>query len=146
MSLMSEPVACMSFHSLCEHFAQEPYDDHVRVSSGEDQDKVMEDFHKLGFTGAVGSTDVTRVKWDCCPYSEQGLYTGKEGYPCVADQASVDHSGRVLAVTMGFPESFDDRTIIPFDSAVTKIKNDPVYKNRVFNLTAADGTTVECGG
>lgn len=142
---MSEPVAGMSFHAFCEHFAQELYD-HVRLPSGEDEDKVVEDFHQLGFTGAAGSTDVTHVKWDCFPHSEQRLHTGKEGYPSIVYQATVDNSGRVLAVTTGFPGSFHDKMIIRFDSAVTKMKNDSVYKNRVFHPTAADGTTVECKG
>ncbi|CAM9826734.1 unnamed protein product [Sphacelaria rigidula] len=146
MSLMSEPVACASFHAFCEHFAQELYADHVRLPTGDDQDKVMEDFHKLGFTGAVGSADVTHVKWDACPYSEQRTHTGKEGYPTLAYQATVDHSGRVLAVMPGCPGSFNDKTIIRFDAAVTKIRNDGVYKNRVFYLRAGDGNMVRCTG
>ncbi|CAM9530890.1 unnamed protein product, partial [Sphacelaria rigidula] len=146
MSLIIEPVACRSFHAFCEHFAQELYADHVCLPTGEDQDKVMEDFHKLRFTGAVGSADVTHVKWDACPYSEQRVHTGKDGYPTIAYHATVDHSGRVLADMPGCPGSFNDKTIIRFDAAVTKIKNDAVYKDRVIYLRAADGTMVRCTG
>ncbi|CAM9144743.1 unnamed protein product, partial [Sphacelaria rigidula] len=143
-SLMSEPVACMTFHTFCRHFAAELYHAHVRLPTGDEQVKVMEDFHKLGFTGAVGSTDVIHVRWDACSDNLLRTNTGKEGHPTIAYAATVDHSGRVLAMTAGLPGSYNDKTIICADAVVIKIKEDPLCTERVFHLMGADGSAVEC--
>ncbi|CAM9592703.1 unnamed protein product, partial [Sphacelaria rigidula] len=72
----------------------------------------------LGFTGAIGSTDVTHIKWAACPYSWEKQYTGKEGFATIAYQAIVDHTGRVLAATKGYAGSMNDKTIIRYDAAI----------------------------
>lgn len=95
----------------------------------------------LGFTGAIGSTDVTHIKWSCCPFSWARQYTGKEGFATIAYQAIVDHTGRVLAVTKGYAGSMNDKTIIRYDAAVAKIKTDPVYTQKEYTLFREDGST-----
>lgn len=143
MSFISVPTAQATFHSFCEHFAREMYDEHIYVPTGEYQDKVMSDFERLGFTGAVGSTDVTHLAWGMCPYNQARSFTGKEGYPTVAYQVIVDHTKRAVAVTPGFTGATNDMTIIRFDSAVTKIRTDPIYTERKYKLYEADGTPYE---
>ncbi|CAN0496873.1 unnamed protein product, partial [Ectocarpus sp. 12 AP-2014] len=108
-SHMSEGVIQASFYKFTKLFAQEFDHDHVCMPTGEDQDKVMDAYDLLGFTGAIGSTDVTHIRWVCCPYSWARQYTGKEGFPSIAYQAIVDHTGRVLAM--------NDKTIIRYDTA-----------------------------
>ncbi|CAN0063259.1 unnamed protein product, partial [Sphacelaria rigidula] len=58
------------------------------------------------------------VKWDRCPFSLQRLYTGGEVYPTIAHQATVDHSGRILAVPVGFFGVMNDTTIIRCKAAI----------------------------
>lgn len=101
----------------------------------------MHYYDLLGFTGAIGSTDVTHIKWLCCPHSWGRQYTGKEGFATIAYQAIVDPTGRVLAVTKGFAGSMNDKTIIRYDLAVRKIKTDPVYTQKEYTLFREDGTT-----
>lgn len=84
LSQMSEAVVCRSFHIFCKMFAQEFYAEYVRLPTGEDLEKVMHVYHLLGFTGAIGSTDVTHVRWGCCPHTLARSYTGKEGSPTIA--------------------------------------------------------------
>ena len=67
LSFMSVSIAAATFHRFCECFAQEIFHVHVRLPTGEAQKKVIQEYHALGFTGAIGSTDVTRVRWDACP-------------------------------------------------------------------------------
>jgi len=110
---MSEQTVGTVFHQFCKLFAKDFYREYVKLPSGDAQATVMKHYHMLGFSGAIGSTDVTHVKWDCCPYSQQRSYTGKEGYPTIAYQATVDFTGRVLGTTTGFPGSFNDKTIVP---------------------------------
>ncbi|CAM9864889.1 unnamed protein product, partial [Pylaiella littoralis] len=45
------------------------------------------------------------------------------------------------AVTPGFTGATNDKTIIRFDKAVTRIRTDPIYTERTYNLYDADGAT-----
>jgi hypothetical protein len=47
-------------------------------------------------------------------------FTGKEHFPTIAYEATVDHSGRVLGVTKGFPGAKNDKTIVRFDLTVSR--------------------------
>ncbi|CAB1096670.1 unnamed protein product [Ectocarpus sp. CCAP 1310/34] len=106
----------------------------------------MEVYDLLGFTGAIGSTDVTHIRWAFCPYSWARQYTGKEGLPSIAYQAIVDHTGRILAVTKGFAGAMNDKTIIWYDTAVAKIRRDPVYTEKVYTLSDKNGQPFERKG
>lgn len=59
------------------------------------------------------------------------LQTGKEsGYPTLAYEATVDHTGRVLGVTQGFP----GLTNVKFDKTVQSIKVVRRYAEKSFEL------------
>ena len=106
----------------------------------------MEHYHKLGLSGAIGSTDVTHVEWDRCPYSLQHSYPGKEGHPTIAYQATVDFTGRLLGTTRGFPGAQNAETIIRYNCAVQRIREDRQYTEQVFELKSADGKTFKHKG
>lgn len=106
----------------------------------------MEFYDYLGFTGAIGSTDVTHIRWASCPYTWARQYTGKEGFPTIAFQAIVDHTGRVLACTKGFGGAMNDKTIIRYDAAIAKIRNDPIYTEKAYTLFGEDGAPFERKG
>lgn len=53
---------------------------------GEELQKVMKVYTKMGFPGAVGSVDATHIRWHMCPVDKVHLATGKEHYPSVAFQ------------------------------------------------------------
>ncbi|CAN0260784.1 unnamed protein product, partial [Discosporangium mesarthrocarpum] len=72
------------------------------MPEGEDLQKMMRAHERLGFPGAVGSTDVTYVLWDMAPYMEAVHNNGKERFPSIAYEVTVDHTGRVLGVAAGF--------------------------------------------
>lgn len=146
MSFISFQTAATTFHSFCHNFSKDQYDDHIYLPTGEYKKKVMGQFDRVGCTGGVGSTDVTHLTWGMCPHSQARSYTGKEGFPTIAYQVTVDHSGRALAVTKGFTGSTNDKTIIRFDSAVTKIRTDPEYTEQTYTLYEADGTPYEQKG
>ena len=136
LSWMSSAVVQGTFHQFCERFSTELYDEHISLPSPEDGelDRVMDEYDKLGFTGAMGSTDVTHIGWSRCPYNQ-------EGQPTIAYQVTVSHSGRVLAVTEGFTGSTNDKTIICGDAAVDMIRNDSRYAEKEFQVYNEDGTT-----
>ncbi|CAM9724983.1 unnamed protein product, partial [Ectocarpus sp. 4 AP-2014] len=143
MSFISFQTVAATFHRFCKYFAEELYDEYIYLPTGEDLRRVMEQYDRIGFPGAVGSTDVTHIYWCMCPYNQARMYTGKEGKPTVAFQVTVDHSGRVLAVTRGFTGATNDKTIIRYDTAVTCIRTDPVYTEQKYKLYAQDGEQFE---
>jgi len=146
MSFMSLQTAATTFHSFCKYFSEEMYDEHIYLPTGDNLKKVMQQYALLGFSGAMGSTDVTHIPWAMCPYTQARSYTGKEGFPTIAYQVTVDHTRRALAVTSGFTGSTNDKTIIRFDSAVTQIRTDPTYTEQTYKLYKADETPYEQKG
>ncbi|CAN0345009.1 unnamed protein product, partial [Pylaiella littoralis] len=115
---------------------------HLPSSDGNGElDKVVGEYEKLGFPCAMGSTDVTHIAWSRCPYNQARSYTGKEGKPTVWYQVTVNHTGRVLAVTEGFTGSTNDKTIICWDAAVDQIRRDKQDTEKKFDVYKADGTT-----
>ena len=146
LSLMSKSMAAATFHKFCKHFAEEMFDEHIYLPTGSYQDEVMRLYHLLGFTGAIGSTDVTHIGWGMCPFTLGRSYTGKEGFPTIAYQVTVDHAGRALAITSGFTGATNDKTIIRYDAGVEAIKTDAQYTDRKYKLRKADGTYRERKG
>ncbi|CAN0456588.1 unnamed protein product [Pylaiella littoralis] len=51
------------------------FEGHIYLPTGTYQDEVMDCYRKLGFTGAIGSTDVTHVGWGMCPFRHSGSFT-----------------------------------------------------------------------
>lgn len=146
MSFISEQTTAATFHSFCGQISREMYGEHNHLPTGDYQKKVVNEYDRLCFTGAVGSTDVTHFAWGTCPYNQARFYTGKEGYPTVANQVIVDHTERAVAETRGFKGSTNDKTIIRFDSVMTRIRTDPIYSERECKLYNADGTRYEQRG
>ncbi|CAM9166866.1 unnamed protein product, partial [Discosporangium mesarthrocarpum] len=91
-------------------------------------------FSKLGLPGAVGSTDVTHIRWDNAGASHATYYTGKEGYPSMAYQVTADHSGCALAVTEVFAGAKNDKTITRFDRSCDRVKYDERHTSAEYTL------------
>ncbi|CAM9289701.1 unnamed protein product, partial [Hapterophycus canaliculatus] len=66
---MSAAIVQAASHKSWGHFAQDMYDEYIYVPKKEngELDHVMGQFDKLGFPGAMGSTDVTHVAWSRPP-------------------------------------------------------------------------------
>ncbi|CAM9541507.1 unnamed protein product, partial [Choristocarpus tenellus] len=60
---ISESTAQNTFHRFCECFARDMYSKWIYLPEGEDLGEVMRTYGAVGFPGAVGSTDVTHVRW-----------------------------------------------------------------------------------
>ncbi|CAM9797584.1 unnamed protein product, partial [Pylaiella littoralis] len=75
-----------------------------------------------------------------CPFTLGRSFTGKEGFPTLAFEVTVDHAGRAIGVTQEFTGATNDKTIVRYDAAVQTIRNNKVYKDREYKLRRADGT------
>ncbi|CAN0513567.1 unnamed protein product, partial [Discosporangium mesarthrocarpum] len=82
------------------------------------------------------------VRWDKAPASRAVYYTGKEGFPSIAYQVTVDHTGRALAVTAGFAVATNDKTIIRYDPSVDRAKTHEAYTQTEYTLVDSEGREV----
>lgn len=64
--------------------------------------KTVTDYERMGLPGALGSTDCVHVKWERCPGALANVFTGKEGYPTLAWQCTVNHKMRFMSVSNVF--------------------------------------------
>ena len=75
-----------------------------------------------GFPGCVGSTDGVQIAWEGCPHAYRVSFTGKEKYPTLGFNVTVDHQLRVLHVCSMFAGRFNDKTKILYDDYVKKLR------------------------
>jgi hypothetical protein len=68
------------------------YEDVVKIPQGDDLDRVLESYRRLGLPGCIGSMDCTHIHWRQCWKEKATQCTGKEGYPTLSFQVVVDHS------------------------------------------------------
>lgn len=143
LSGISPSVMSVFFHKWCQKAAEELYPVYVKFPKTQsDIDKVMYDFAYVGFPGCLGSMDVVHVHWERCPSGLSVMHTGKEGYPTIAYQVIVDHSGRALACTRGFYGSWNDKIIVKFDGVIKQLRAGS-HKHVKYKLYTADGSQTE---
>ncbi|CAN0357775.1 unnamed protein product, partial [Discosporangium mesarthrocarpum] len=101
VSGIHESTVQACFHTFCKNFAKGVYKTSISAPKGNNLKEVTATYARLGFPGAVGSCDMTHVRWNKTPASRTVYYTGKEGFTSIAYQVTVDHNGRALAVAAG---------------------------------------------
>lgn len=118
------------FHMFVERYAAEIYPIVCTYPvSAEEIESCMEDYRAAGFNGAIGSVDVTHIRWWKCSSNLKQLNRGKEGYATRAFQVTVNNKRKILAATKGFYGSCNDKTIVRFDDFVMKIHAGTLYSD-----------------
>ena len=135
------------FHKFCHLFAKKFYSVYVYGPRNDTEMKEsMSEYSKAGFEGCFGSTDGVHVSWDRCHSQQKQLHTGKEKYPTVAWNVTVNHKRWIMSVTKGFYGSYNDKTIVKYDNFLTSIHNKELYEDVKFNLRKRDGTILNLKG
>ena len=158
LSEIVAPTLTEFFHRFID-WLHSQYDIWVRMLSTEVEiQRVLKQYATLGYPGCLGSIDCCHVHWDRCPADQTNENTGKEGYPSrsfevrvpchlcsamsstdyVCAQLVCDHTGKILASTVGFCGSWNDKTIVKFDGAVYALRSSPRYNRRKFQVYGAD--------
>lgn len=135
MSDIGESTALSVFTKFVLSFSMNFQDEFITTPEGENLQKVMDIYSKLGFPGCVGSIDATHLKWAMCPKSLSNICTGKESFPSIAYQVVVDHSRRILHISQGMYDSLNDITITRYDKFCLDVKNGNIYKDVEFEVT-----------
>ncbi|CAM9863685.1 unnamed protein product, partial [Discosporangium mesarthrocarpum] len=68
-SCIAETAIQALFHTFCKNVAKDMCETWIFAPVGDDLKKVADTLGKLGFPGAVGSTDMTHIRWDNAPAS-----------------------------------------------------------------------------
>ena len=97
----------------------------------------------LGFPGACGSVDGVQIAWEGCPFGLRNSCTGKEGYPTIGFNVTVDHERRVIHCGEAFLGHFNDKTKVKYDEYVTRLR-EGYYEGFKYQVHAPDGSLVRC--
>jgi hypothetical protein len=124
----SAEVHRVFFHEFCKKFAARYFKEYVCAPQSEEAiRKATGIYERLGLPGALGSTDCVHVWWDRCPASISNKCTGKEGYPTLAWECTVDHHMKFIASTSSFYGSCNDKMICKYDKLVTDMRDKVRY-------------------
>lgn len=103
-------------------------------ASQEEIAKVTNVYKRLGFPGAIGSLDCTHIRWEKCPAGLRSTCKGKEGYPSLSFELTVDHFRRIHAVSCGHYGGRNDKTIVKYDAHVQNIHLHGLYGDVEYQL------------
>ncbi|CAM9380065.1 unnamed protein product [Choristocarpus tenellus] len=76
--------------------SQHMLDSWIRLPESDKEQRQTMEAYCLGFRGAVGSTDVTLIRWDKCSVIDARSYKGKESFQPLPYEVTIHHSMLVL--------------------------------------------------
>lgn len=118
MSEASSFIVRHCFKTFILNFAREFKDAFITMPTGEELEKIMAIYARLGFPGALGSMDCTHVRWLVCPRNLTNLCTGKEAFPTLSFQVVVDHARKIHHVSVSGFGSMNDINMCTVDVIV----------------------------
>lgn len=133
------------FNTFCEEMNMEFFDKFVYMPEGDELEKLMEVFGKVGFPGACGSMDVTHIRWFRCPKNRHNHCKGKYPFTTLATQAIVDHNRRILFLSDLYDGRENDKTIT-LDDDFTYSVTQGRLKDVTFKMYDREGVLREYRG
>ena len=105
--------------------------------------RISSQYQGLGFPGACGSTDGVQIAWEDCPFALRNSCIGKEKYPTLGFNVTVDHHCRVINVCSVFLGRYNDKTKIRYDEYVDRLRSGH-YSGFTYNVLDQRGEVTEC--
>jgi hypothetical protein len=94
----------------------------LQPSTATEAKQHMHEYSVAGVPGAIGSTDTTHVLTEMCTYRLRNAHRSfKLQGTARAFNLTSNHRRQILATTCGFPASWNDKTLILFDTFVGKL-------------------------
>lgn len=147
LCFISAEVLRQFFHKFCALFAAKYFPIYCSPpTTAEEIKHTTGVYARMGLPGCIGSTDCVHIRWERCPAGSRSLHKGKEGYPTLSYEVTVDHSKRIIGVTQGHPGARNDKTIVKFDGFVSAIHDGTLYQNETFELLDEEGVPTEQKG
>ena len=123
------------FRDFVTIFSLELYDIWIHGPRSDDEVfSFMAENIAAGYPGLLGSTDCVHIAWDKAPAFLRNIHKGKEGYPTRSFEVTVNHRRWIMAATKGFYGSYNDKTIVRYDSFVCDIHEKKIYADNEFVL------------
>ena len=134
------------FHQWMAHLATNVAPLFIKLpTEGEELEHCLEVYRKLGFPGAVMSTDATHVPWDRVPCTQHANHVGKEKFPSLVWNAHVTHDRQFRHVEPAQAGARNDKTLAHYDWLMQSIKNG-LYSDKVFTVYDASGAPQQMSG
>jgi hypothetical protein len=139
------------FKTFVTNFAKHFRTSFIRMPTGDELNKVLDIYRRLGFPGCIGSMDCTHVRWLCCPAELTNLCTGKEGFPTLSFQIVVDHARKINHVSVSGFGTMNDINICQVDVIVRNNtygllddtgRNRNLYKDVEFTIFDENGQPI----
>ena len=139
---MSPDMIRKTFKKVTGLMSRHLFDKYVHLPKDDEQmARCMQMYTDVGLSGAFGSMDATHVPWDNCPAVLRNAHVGKEGFPTLTHNCVVSNDLYFMAVTRSKPGSFNDKTLVRFDSASERLRNGE-FAHVKFTLHDKDGRAV----
>ena len=103
-------------------------------------------YEAINLPGCIGSTDGIQIPWGNVPHAIREMYKGKGGTYSLGYNMSVSRDLYCQSIGYIYAGSHNDITKAAFDPWIQRVRMDPKFKNRKFNMVAADGSTVVVTG
>lgn len=140
LNFISAEVNRVFFHKWCDLFSKAYFATYCNVPSTEQEiERTLGVYNRLGFPGCIGSTDCVHIRWECCAAGDRFNHKGKEGYPTLSYEVTVDHTSKIISATHGFPGAKNDMTIVRFDGFVTAIHDERLYQDVTYPMMTISG-------
>ncbi len=122
---ISEEVHRVFFHKFIEIGSTILYDKYVKAPQNEEElEEHMKEFVLAGMPGAFASMDATHIIHEMCNFKSKRAHKGhKTKHSTRTFNLMANHRRRILGSTRGNPGSFNDKTLILFDSFVQEVKS-----------------------
>jgi len=139
LSLADEETHRVFFHRWTKKFSDKYFTTYIHPPrNAEELARAIDIYTRMGLPGAMGSVDVVHVRWDKCPVTLTNICKGKEGYPSLGYECTVDHHLKYIAVTRGYYGTYTDKTIVQYDKFVSDLHENKYELGRDYEFTLYD--------
>ena len=133
---ISREVNRMFFLSFIEYGASVLYTKHVIESAKLLNPKSIQHlFEAAGFNGCMGSLDATHISLlNLSSWANMSHKDFKLNLPTRSFNLTVTHTKQILASTTGHPSTWNDKTIVLFDSLIAGVNDGELFQESTFSL------------
>jgi hypothetical protein len=141
---ISEEVHRVFFHRFIEVGSTILFDKYVLTpTTKEELAGHTAEFEMAGCPGTPGSTDATSIIHEQCAWRLRRLHKGgKSKHPTRTYNMTVNHRRRILGSTKGHPGSWNDKTVVLFDTFIKAIKRGDILQDNIFELLEKRGDEI----
>lgn len=149
-SKVDEQTARKFFHRFNHVFVRSLYREWIHPpSTKEEVDEALEIYRRLGFPGAIGSTDCFHLFWDKCPAQlKVDCRNGRYKRCTLVWSISNDHHRKIYSLSNPFNGCISDKTIQVYDGFLQNVhlKQEPLFAKAKFTLFDEHGMPKEREG